>query len=1507
MIGITKLSSQLRIGPCSEGLSAALAHKLGLGLELQKQGTFNLMQVNLTQGDAQDDPTQGILNEIGWISSDGTMQGNLAPGSIIKLELELAKEVLHFRDFNLKDFNLTGLQSLHLTELQSYHLTDLRVLAVVLYTNGTPWRATPLRSVLPSDTVCQTCRSLSMNSSQYLVSACTWRSDATVADCSGLLCPHGHYRLHCGWGQKGLCVPCEACPDGEYRVGCERQDVGVCQPCPDGSYSIGYDLTCTTCRPPCSTLDSFEYESVPCKATGDRVCSSCTSLPDCGEGYYRQGCAGESAGVCSLCQPCPLGHERQGCSGLSSGACIPCPSGSFNSEALHEQRLPATFLQWRVRAANTRSGAGWQIFGLDFLDGSGSSLVSSEGGQPIFSSLLNDTTAEFALVDKNFQSGVTRVGRTQEGASSGGFFLGWAFDEPTAVAVVRLSQQHSLDATAADGLDRADTVIVEGRNLADFTQRLDGLCADRAGHASQDLVSARILLGVFEESGNASFQAACLQLCATHSAAAAATACELADGTGSPECSGLACCYVHTSAAVSRSQGQSEGGAPCPKTSSSTAPATSSSSTTTGLPTTSSASSSTTTPTPTTSSTTSAAPSTSSSTTPAPTTSSSSSMTSSSSSTPATTTTTAPPPDTPPPACTDLKAVDAGSEGGANSCWLATPAKWRHIFESEHSASSDVLVLNISRHIQQKGCQRCAQCDGLHEYTAENCSSVSDALCGSCSALTCSSSGLAITAEGDEWREACGLGSPGTCKKCDTCPAAQIRWNCWDEEPGICQTCDKEFFSEGDSPTCDPCTVCTGSQYIIENCNGTSNRVCKECSVRETEENCAEGFHFKGCGGGGRKKGYCARCAPCWPGNFKAASSDHACGNCVQCEAGKYTVAPGETSCSDCDTCSPGQKEVLPCTATQNRACVDVVCTVCGEGNYTKGCNVSELHPGSCVPCEPCVPGQMRVPGCGGTEPGTCAPCANGTFSPDGEGSCRVCNTSLECPEGSFESHCTATVDSNCSSCSAQALLCDLTQYLKGCGGNSPGHCEACASLPACPAGSHRAGCGGAHEGDCVACPEGTYVFEGTSCLECSSTCGAGMHKVDDCSDTSDITCVDCDSVAEVLCGAGTYLASCGEGSYECKSCSLCYEGFYIEAACSALSNTVCQQCAPCNTSETPDYILVSPCPGNSSDPYHRVCRPPPTTSANIPTTTTTTAPRPVTPSTTPVLKVVRVSLVMPMSLDEFDDNAQMLMVQAIAQAAGVEPSQVRIAGITAQELRRGGAPGRLLLAQGVKVDLEIATAGQAEPPSIDAINAQLDSVGLPQASLFDAAALPTTSAPPTTTTPSPTDGWPLWAVIAAAIGGGLVVLMALACLLLLRARQHAQEVEIAAAAAAAEFAKQEEEQGKVSISDKPTVGIFSPLPHLEKGLAGQPHLRSSADDETSGHQAPPSVDKQPVLIGEEQEEEQQEEDVEDRQRDSICVCLKRVGNVNHAKGCLGGCAARTCVLLRTMPPNGLR
>lgn len=84
---------------------------------------------------------------------------------------------------------------------------------------------------------------------------------------SQLACPSGTYKF-CGYVFSAVCLPCEECPEGMYRVGCGELDKGSCQMCP--SCNAGFLRTA-------------------CKGTSEGVCEEilCES---CGETEVRVGC-----------------------------------------------------------------------------------------------------------------------------------------------------------------------------------------------------------------------------------------------------------------------------------------------------------------------------------------------------------------------------------------------------------------------------------------------------------------------------------------------------------------------------------------------------------------------------------------------------------------------------------------------------------------------------------------------------------------------------------------------------------------------------------------------------------------------------------------------------------------------------------------------------------------------------------------------------------------------------------------------------------------------------------------------------------------------------------------------------------------------------------------------------------------------------------------------------------------------------------------------------------------
>jgi hypothetical protein len=102
------------------------------------------------------------------------------------------------------------------------------------------------------------------------------------------------------------------------------------------------------------------------------------------------------------------------------------------------------------------------------------------------------------------------------------------------------------------------------------------------------------------------------------------------------------------------------------------------------------------------------------------------------------------------------------------------------------------------------------------------------------------------------------------------------------------------------------------------------------------------------------------------------------------------------------------------------------------------------------------------------------------------------------------------------------------------------------------------------------------------------------------------------------------------------------------------------------------------------------------------------------------LLAVFEISLVLPLSLLEFDSSVHYLFIDAVAAAADVDSSKVNIARLQEWSLRR--LHSRLLLADAVQIDVQVYGAGEV---SLEAINAQLQARGLPAATIAGDSACP--------------------------------------------------------------------------------------------------------------------------------------------------------------------------------------
>jgi hypothetical protein len=525
-------------------------------------------------------------------------------------------------------------------------------------------------------------------------------------------------------------------------------------------------------------------------------------------------------------------------------------------------------------------------------------------------------------------------------------------------------------------------------------------------------------------------------------------------------------------------------------------------------------------------------------------------------------------------------------------CWLAKPLEWHTIMTADFPRATEALTISISKLTSDHGCMPCSLCDGQHEHVAVSCNASADAMCGSCSALECRSSGLIVTAVGDQWRQGCGRGLQGKCVTCAGCDVALARYQCLHEDAGTCIGCPLGSFSLADMPTCEPCTECNASQYIERSCAAAQDRVCKECSVRAAELACPSGSYLANCGGGVRNKGRCLPCAACAPGSYRANCRDLDPGACVTCQndtfSDTYSSAPACAACAP--KCAPGLVQTRECTALQDRICAPAECTECPPDFFTAGCHVNLSITGSCQPCAKCAPGERRM-GCGGVSNGMCKACPTRSFQPNNSSAstCLPC-TEQSCADDEFMlSECSATAERQCSTwspaaCSQLALACAQGSYLEGCGGALPGACTAC---PPCEAGNFRTSCHDTSSGECSACPHGSF-HPGTgyplACLPCTSSCKntgttpavstssttvahfnssttpapftsstpaptttshsqfAAQYVVAGCTRTQDTTCGEC---GQLTCKPGFYRVDCGllEKAGECKQCATCSQG----------------------------------------------------------------------------------------------------------------------------------------------------------------------------------------------------------------------------------------------------------------------------------------------------------------------------------------------------------------------------
>lgn len=158
---------------------------------------------------------------------------------------------------------------------------------------------------------------------------------------------------------------------------------------------------------------------------------------------------------------------------------------------------------------------------------------------------------------------------------------------------------------------------------------------------------------------------------------------------------------------------------------------------------------------------------------------------------------------------------------------------------------------------------------------------------------------------------------------------------------------------------------------------------------------------------------------------------------------------------------------------------------------------------------------------------------------------------------------------------------------------------------------------------------------------------------------------------------------------------------------------------------------------------------------------------------------IIQIVLGLPMSVDDFTPDKQTSFSQAIANAANVALSKVKIVNIEAVSARRR----RWLLAESIRISVEVAAQDDRTAQAVssnlapDMINDQLQQAGLPQAEILEAASvqLPVTLAPPAPVSLDPKHKNTDYVVIIGA-SIGAVAPVALMCLVYRALSRHKQK-----------------------------------------------------------------------------------------------------------------------------------
>ena len=293
-------------------------------------------------------------------------------------------------------------------------------------------------------------------------------------------------------------------------------------------------------------------------------------------------------------------------------------------------------------------------------------------------------------------------------------------------------------------------------------------------------------------------------------------------------------------------------------------------------------------------------------------------------------------------------------------------------------------------------------------------------------------------------------------------------------------------------------------------------------------------------------------------------------------------------------------------------------------------------------------------------------PCAAGSYQDE-----QAC---LQCPAGKYSG---AVSSSSCVDCAAG-------KYVATQGNDEEADCVLC------PAGKYSSSLGATEPAACTECGPGKYLLsQGNDAQEDCILCEAGKYSAR-VGATEAATCVDC--------AAGKFLATRGSGEEADCTKGSCPPNSILPAGSSNQSECRCNA----------GYRYVAP--ANASASGRGRCAEERLESGAWQGCASCMS--------------VRVVLLLPLSIADFDQDEQMRFREAVAAASQAPPAYVTILKIEAASSARRR---RHLLAEAVRVHVEIAAPNDnaarelQDSFPLDALNSQLVSRGLPPAKLSGA------------------------------------------------------------------------------------------------------------------------------------------------------------------------------------------